>query len=178
VEEFRALDATVHFANLQTLRRTNAVRPTAELANGFDLLYSHTSVPGEILGGRVARLAGIAHVVHRHTDPHFSPRRVRRLIQRYLYRRELHSTPFIAVAPHIRVSLEQLGVDSGRISVIPNGVHVAQVRKRAARSTGPRAESVVGVLGRLDPSRGQDVFVEAARRVTEQSVRFVIGGTS
>ena len=36
----------------------------------------------------------------------------------------------------------------------------------------------VGVLGRLDPKqKGQDIFVEAVRRMNERGVRFVIGGS-
>jgi glycosyltransferase involved in cell wall biosynthesis len=175
-DEFRTLGATVHRADLQTLRRTRGIGPAAELAQGFDLLYSHTSVPGEILGARVARRAGIAHVVHRHTDPHFSPRTVTRLVQRRLYRRELHATPFIGVAPHIAVSLDRLGIERGLITVVPNGVDVGAVREQGLGAEARGAEPVVGVLGRLDPMKGQDVFVEAVRRMNEPRVRFVIGG--
>jgi glycosyltransferase involved in cell wall biosynthesis len=177
--EFRALGATVQRADLQTLRRTDGVGPAAKLARGFDLLYSHTSVPGEILGARVARRAGIAHVVHRHTDPHFSPQTVTRLIQRRLYRRELHATPFVAVAPHVAASLERLGIERSRITVIPNGVDVENIRERGRCAEARSGEPVVGVLGRLDPTqKGQDVFIEAAHRVNEPGVRFVIGGAS
>jgi glycosyltransferase involved in cell wall biosynthesis len=176
-EEFRALGAAVHRADLQTLRRTDGVGPAAELAQGFDLLYSHTSVPGEILGAQVTRRAGIAHVVHRHTDPHFSPRTVTRLIQRRLYRRELHATPFIAVAPHVAAALERLGIERGRITVVPNGVEVAALRERARDAPARGAQLTVGMLGRLDPAqKGQDVFVGAVRRITDPGVRFVLGG--
>jgi starch synthase len=172
---FRGLGAEVHPADLQTLRRMSGVAPATEIAQHFDVLYSHTSVPGEILGARVARRASIPHVVHRHTDPYFSPRMFPRLAQQWLYRRELHSGPFIAVAPHVAARLERLGIARDRITVIPNGVDVDAVRARA-RDVRPRAGLTIGVLGRFDPSRGLDVFVEAASRVSERELRFVIGG--
>jgi glycosyltransferase involved in cell wall biosynthesis len=176
-DEFRTLGATVHRADLQTLRRASGIGPAAEIARRFELLYSHTSVPGEILGARVARRAGIAHVVHRHTEPHFSPRALTRLVQRRLYGRELYTTPFIAVAPHVAVVLERLGIESGQITVIPNGVDVQVLREHRRGAVARGAQLTVGVLGRLDPAgKGQDVFIEAVRCLTEPGVRFVIGG--
>ena len=176
-KEFRALGAAVHRADLQTLRRRDGLGPAAGLARGFDLLYSHTSVPGEILGAGVARRAGIAHVVHRHTDPYFSPRAFTRLAQRRLYRRELRRTPFVAVAPHVATSLERLGIDSSRITVVSNGVDIEAVRERGRRIGTRGATLSVGALGRFDPSRGLDVFAEAAGQMNEPSVAFVIGGS-
>jgi glycosyltransferase involved in cell wall biosynthesis len=176
---FRELGGVVQLADLQTLRRPKGISPAAALARGFDLLYSHTSVPGEILGARVARRAGSAHVVHRHTDPYFSPRTFPRLIQRPLYRRGVRSTSFVAVAPHIAASLERLGVERGRITVIPNGVDVEAVREHARDTEVRTAEPLVGILGRLDPTqKGQDVFIEAVRRMKEPRASFVIGGAS
>jgi glycosyltransferase involved in cell wall biosynthesis len=175
-EEFRALGAAIHHADLQTLRRTSGVGPAADLARAYDLLYSHTAVPGEILGARVARRAGIEHVVHRHTDPHFSPRTLTRSVQRRLYRRELHATPFIAVAPHVAAVLERLGIERGRITVIPNGVDVEATRERCRDIPAGGERLAVGALGRFDPSRGLDAFTEAIRRVRAPGVRFVIGG--
>ena len=176
--EFRSLGATVHRVDLRTLRRIGDVRSAAEIACGFDLLYSHTSIPGEILGGRVCRMAGIAHVVHRHTEPHFSPRIAVRIVQRLLYRRQLHTTPFIAVASHVAASLQGLGIPAERITIVSNGVDINAIRERGL-SVGPRrGVPVVGVLGRLDPTqKGQDVFVEAIVGQGDVGARFVIGGS-
>jgi glycosyltransferase involved in cell wall biosynthesis len=178
-EEFRALGSTVYRADLQTLRRTTGIGPAARLARAYDLLYSHTSVPGEILGARVARRAGIAYVVHRHTDPYFSPQTLTRLVQRWLYRRGLHATPFIAVAPHIATALERLGIERAAITVITNGIDVEEVRQRGRRPI-PRGDGVaVGLLGRLDPrQKGQDLFLQAVRLLHDSRAQYVIGGNS
>ena len=175
-DEFQALGGSVYRADLQTLRSRRGIAPAVKIARGFDLLYSHTSVPGEILGARVSRWAGIRHVVHRHTDPYFSPLMLRRLAQRWLYRRVLHATPFIAVAPHVAASLERLGIERGRITMIPNGVDVHSIRERGRTAQSRGADLVIGVLGRLDPARGQDIFVEAVRRASAPHARFIVGG--
>ena len=175
-DEFRSLGADVHLADLQTLRRMSGVGPAALFGQRFDVVYSHTSVPGEILGSRVARRANIAHVVHRHTDPHLSPNPSTRFVQRRLYRRDLRMTPFIAVAAHVAARLEGLGIPRERIVVLANGVDADAVRARAG-TVEPRGTGLaVGVLGRFDPSRGLDVFVGSLRRVRTPGVTFVIGG--
>ena len=177
-EEFRAMGAELYRADLQALGQIRGVGPAAEIARGYDLLYSHTSVPGEILGARVARHAHIPHVVHRHSIPHFSPRTVTRFVQERLYQRELHTTPFIAVASHVATSLERHGIERRRISVVPNGVDIEVIRQRG-RQSGLRAKRpAVGALGRFDPSRGLDVFAKAARQVGELTATLVIGGVS
>ena len=177
-EEFRALGAAVHMADLRTLRHTSGVAPASALARDYDLLYSHTSVPGEILGARVVELAKITHVVHRHTDPYFSSRALARSFQKRLYRRELRAARFIAVAAHVGASLELLGIECGRIAVVPNGVDVEVTRERRRGAVQRYGQFTVGALGRFDPSRGLDVFTQAARRVHEPGVTMVIGGAS
>lgn len=177
-EEFRAVGATVYAADLQTLRRMRGVRPAAAIAANYDVLYSHSSVPGEILGASVARRAKIAHVVHRHTDPHFSPRIWTRAVQRRLYRGYLRTTPFIAVATHVANSLLRLGIERDHIVVIPNGIAVAATRRRRIGAKRKSSLRSIGALGRLDPSRGLDVFAEAARHLSRDGLRLVIGGAS
>jgi glycosyltransferase involved in cell wall biosynthesis len=178
-DDFRAIGAEVHHGDLHTLRRTRGVGPATEIAGEYDLLYSHTSVPGEILGARIARQARIPHVVHRHTDPRFSPRLSTRLGQQWLYGRSLHATPFIAVAPHIATALERLGIERASITVITNGIDVEEIRQRGRR---PRARGdgvVVGLLGRLDPrAKGQDLFLEAVRLLHDSRAQYVIGANS
>jgi glycosyltransferase involved in cell wall biosynthesis len=178
-DDFRGIGAEVYHVELQTLRRTRGVGPATEIAGEFDLLYSHTSVPGEILGARVARQAHIPHVVHRHTEPHFSPRLSTRLGQQWLYRRSLHATPFIAVAPHIATALERLGIERASITVITNGIDVEETRQRGRRPIARGDGVVVGLLGRLDPrQKGQDLFLEAVRLLNDSRAQYVIGANS
>ena len=155
-DRFAALGAEVHRAALVALRRPGVVRG-ARLARRYDVVYSHTSVPGEILAGAAATLARRSHVVHRHVYPHFSPRRSVRAVQRRLYRSALGRARVIAVADHVADTLVPVGVRRERVEVIPNGVFVpAQPPPRP-----PGGRPRVGLLGRLDPQKGADVFVRA-----------------
>ena len=102
-EEFRGLGAAVHRADLRTLRRTDGVGPAAGLARSFDLLLLAHLGAGRDPRGAVARRAGIVHVVHRHTDPHFSPRAFTRLAQRRLHRHAYTRRPSLRSRPTSRL---------------------------------------------------------------------------
>src|SRR5439155_5737097 len=94
---FQALGAPAHTAKLVTLRNPGLLR-AARIARRYDLVYSHTSVPGEILGGLAAALARRPHAVHRHVYPHFSPFAPIRLAQHILYRAVDRRARTVAVA--------------------------------------------------------------------------------
>jgi glycosyltransferase involved in cell wall biosynthesis len=168
-ERFAELGARTHVAALISLRRPGLVHG-ARVARGYDLVYSHTSVPGEILGGLAAALARRPHVVHRHVYPHFSPRLPVRLLQRGLYDVVLRRARIVVVADHVADALGRVGIPHRRIEVIPNGVLVP-AETAAARGDGPVR---IGLLGRLDPQKGADVFVEAARSLGDDA-EFVLG---
>jgi glycosyltransferase involved in cell wall biosynthesis len=168
-ERFASLGADIHVAPLVSLRHPG-VRHGARIARGYDVVYSHSSVPGEILGGVAAFLARRPHAVHRHVYPHFSPRPSVRTFQRGLYRTVVRRARVVAVAEHIADALEQVGIPKSRISVIPNGV-VVPAEPAPARSTD---RTRVGLLGRLDPQKGADVFMEAAAHLGGVAA-FVLG---
>jgi glycosyltransferase involved in cell wall biosynthesis len=158
-DRFAELGARTHTARLVSLRRPGVVGG-ARLAREYDLVYSHTSVPGEILAGLAAAIARRPHAVHRHVYPHFSPRPPARALQRGLYRAMLRRARIVAVAAHVADAVAAAGVPRGRIEVIPNGVFVP------AEVAPPRADDGpvrIGLLGRLDSQKGADVFVAAAR---------------
>ena len=160
---FAELGASTHTAHLVSLRRPGVIAG-ARIARRYDLVYSHTSVPGEILGGMAAALAGRPHAVHRHVYPHFSPKPWIRAVQHFLYRHVERRARSVAVARHVADSMVEVGIPRERIEVIPNGVDVprrscadprlatvrcgsdysgASTRKRAATSScRPRVESV------------------------------------
>jgi glycosyltransferase involved in cell wall biosynthesis len=168
-ERFRELGGEEHCASLVSLRRPGVAR-AARVARRYDLVYSHTSVPGEILGGASAALARRPHAVHRHVYPHFSPRPPVRALQRGLYRRVVGRAHVAAVAPHVADDLVAVGIPRERIEVIPNGVDIP-LEPPPPHSDGPVR---VGLLGRLDPQKGADLFVEAARRLRGEAA-FLLG---
>jgi glycosyltransferase involved in cell wall biosynthesis len=154
---FRALGARVHLADLTSLRDPRGARAGATILRDYDLLYSHTSVPGEIVGGAAARRAGRPHAVHRHIYPHLSPRGPVRTIQSRLYRQTLEAARVvICVANHVADDVRALGAPAARVHVVPNGVPLP---KPVAPSPGDVI--TVGLLGRLDPQKGIDVLLDA-----------------
>jgi glycosyltransferase involved in cell wall biosynthesis len=174
-ERFRTLGARVHTADLHSLRHTWSVgRATRHLGN-YDVLYSHTSIPGEILGDLAARIARRQHVIHRHTPPHLSPSRPVRKVQATLYRLLLRKRQVIAVAAHVADDVVALGVSPRNVVVVPNGVDLRDLPTPLA--TEPGAAVRVGVLGRVDPQKGMDIFVAAAESILREGVhaRFVLG---
>jgi glycosyltransferase involved in cell wall biosynthesis len=158
---FAELGGGVHTANLVSLRRPGVLRG-ALIARAYDVVYSHTSVPGEILGGTAAALACRPHVVHRHVYPHFSPRTRVRSLQLVLYRAVDRRARTIAVAQHVADAMVDAGIPRERIEVIPNGVPIPTEAAPAPTGNGILR---IGLLGRLDPQKGADVFLDAAALV-------------
>ena len=78
---------------------------------------------------------------------------------------------------------EGSGYAPERWMVVPNGIDTETFRPRPREGAEVRArwgistdERVVGVVGRLHPDKGQDVLIEAAARLGEERLRFVIIG--
>ena len=170
---FAELGAATHTASLVSFRRPGIVAG-AKLARNYDLVYSHSSAPGEILGGIVAAIARKPHAVHKHTPPYFSARPGVRAGQRTLYRAVVPRARVVAVAEHIAGATVEAGVPRERIEVIPNGVVVPPAPATPRADTGPVR---IGLLGRLDPTKGADVFVEAAKQIGADA-ELVIGAPS
>lgn len=159
-EAFSRLGAEVRGLDLGTLRRPAGVAVAARALRRYDLLYSHTSVPGQILGHAAAALARRPHVIHQHTFPYFSPAEGVGMAQRALYRALLPRTTFIAVAEHVAAGLRLMGVDRCGIRVVPNGVEVADGPSGGPVLGGPVR---IGMLARFDPGKGMHTLVAAAR---------------
>lgn len=173
-DRFVELNARVAYLEAGSLRRPGSARRLSRLLGSYDLLYSHTSLPGVIIGSAAARLARRPHVVHQHTYPYFSRSQPGRVGQRLLFPRVAGDATFIAVAPHVRSGLVEAGIRAEQIHVVPNGVPLADPEPRPAGD-----EILVGVLARLDPGKNLDVFVAAVAQVKARTpTRFVLSGVS
>jgi glycosyltransferase involved in cell wall biosynthesis len=174
VERFVGLGAQVTFLDATTLRRPLSAFALARGLRGHDVLYSHTSIPGLVLGAVAARLARRPQLVHQHTYPYFSESPPARRLQRLLLHRLVGRASFIAVAEHVKAGLVAAGIDPARIVVIPNGV-ASQTPPRPPDRVPPS----VGLLARLDPGKNIHVFLDAVERMrSTPRPRFVIGGAS
>jgi glycosyltransferase involved in cell wall biosynthesis len=172
VDRFEGVGARTHFLPLSSLGRPWAIRRAAVLVRGYDVLYSHTSAPGQILGDAAARLAGRPHVIHQHSAPYFSRRRLAASVQRVLFQK-MRAARFMAVADHVAGSLLATGVDGNRIVVVPNG---GPDVNRLTRPPPRDGKVRVGLVARLDPGKGIDEFVEAVTPLAGNGVVAEIAG--
>lgn len=137
-----------------------------------DLLYT-TSLKADLIGVVAAAIAGVPLVWHVHDRiaSDYLPERMVRLI------RSLARRVPAAVIANSRATAETLpGVHN--LTVVPPGFVPAQVRTPTARPTSP---AVVGLLGRISPTKGQWEFVRAAALVLREhpDARFrIVGGVA
>lgn len=170
---FEAAHPTVHVLRLTSLRQPLAVAAAARLIRKYDVLYTHAHLGGQLASEVAARLAGRVHVIHQHNVVRFSVTGWISAIQRGLYPRLLGRSMFIAVAGHVKTELVASGFAPDHIVVIPNGVEVT------SRGGNPVTNSRlrIGMLGRVDPQKGMDIFLEAVSLIGRESADFVVGAS-
>jgi glycosyltransferase involved in cell wall biosynthesis len=169
---FAEIGGQFHPGDIHSLRNTTEVLAVGRILRNYDLLYSHTSIPGETLGGLAAWLAKKPHVIHRHTPARLRQSPAIRQVQQALYRAVLKDALVIAVSQQVRSSVMRLGADGDRVRVVPNGAP-GWIIPVPPRPSGPIR---VGMLGRIDPQKGIDVFLEATSVLGTLDAEFVVGG--
>lgn len=132
----------------------------------FDLVHGHSSK-----GGALARLAAarlqMPCVYTPHAivtlDPTLAPwqRRFYANIERWLARR---TAAIIAVSNDEATHIHDLGIDSRKVHIVPNGIDQSNLPTRAearARLGIGEDTTVVGFVGRLTPQKAPDVMLQA-----------------
>ena len=148
------------------------------LAEPADILHAHDG-----RGQTISWLASLGQPVRRVASRRvtFLPGAPAR--HRFIYARTCHAV--IAISEHIRSLLTNAGVPAGKIHVIPDGIEIPpelpsrDERARQRRLLGLKDDDfVAGHLGAFTPEKGQDVAIEAIRRVAEKlpSVRLLLAG--
>lgn len=135
------------------------------LHQSADLL---TGVAGRMMTGRATRL-----IYHQHM--HIGGDK-KDFYHRWLYGQlDAFVTPVQWLADRV---LEKTTIDPARLHVIPRGIEIARYTenlpdKAAARARFnlPQDALVIGVIGRLDPKKGQHVAVEALGKLHEAGHR-------
>jgi glycosyltransferase involved in cell wall biosynthesis len=145
-------------------------------SRGITLLQSH-SYKGHLLALLLRPLTGLPWVAFAHgwTD---EDRRIR-LYNRLDFRLLRYPDRIVAVSDSVRRRLEARGVPPTRITVVPNAVEIGDAN-RPLDDTGwrgslgiPAGTSVISVVGRLSPEKGQDVFLEACHFARHKDAQFV-----
>ncbi len=136
----------------------------------FDLVYTN-SAKAHIYGtlaGRAARRP-VAWRMHDIVDTDAYSR-----LNIWLFRRAADMADrILAVSDAARDALAGWGVPAGKLATIHNGLdlasmHATRGRDEMRRELGiPREAPVAGMVGRIVPWKGPQVFIEAARRVLE-----------
>ncbi len=148
-----------------------------------DIVHSHASLSARI-AARQCGTTAIAYTRHSVFPP--SPliskgigKALSGMINNY------YCDGIIAVAEAARKNLIDTGVDPNRITVILNGVKPvdelsAQEKSDAKNQFGiHEGQKVVSIIARLNPVKGHEYFIRAAKKVLEHGIRakFVIAGT-
>lgn len=164
---------------LQRLRRASA-RAVVDAVRGDDVALVHSHTAAVLTGAGVARRLGIPHVWHV-SEIVDRPALVRRFIARTVTR---SADRVVCVSHAVRDHL--LATEpwaAPRCEVIYNGIDPAPFR--AADGASVRAElgaagrPIVGMIGRLGTWKGEELLLEAARRVVRRvpdALFVVVGG--
>lgn len=176
-ERLRQAGATVVIVAMPEDPPWSSVQLVASLvaAEGVDLLHAHLP-NAHLLAGLAGRLAGVPVMTTIHAR------------QAVLSDLEMHH----AAGSHLSVVCRQsyyhalgLGVARDRLSLEPNGVDVDAFRPGARPAQGLRASlalaphaMLAGLVGRLSPEKGPDLFVRAAAALREQlpDAHFILVG--
>jgi glycosyltransferase involved in cell wall biosynthesis len=149
-------------------------REVAELAQKRDIRLLHAHHPiGALYAVPAARGLGLPLLLHVHeTLPAHA-------LYRGVARRVIpHCAAFVCVSERSRELMLSLGAPDDRLHVVYNGVDPSFLGTPAAvpelAGKGPH----IGLFGVLEPRKGQDIFIAAARRVAAQhdAARFWIVG--
>ena len=175
LEEARAIGYSTYTSGSRSVADIGSMLSIArELRrSGADLLYTHTVPTHETILTASAFLARVPIVIHRHNVAPFSLKPATRRIQIALWKRAVHrAEEVISVSPQVQSDLLQL---TGRTSeLVWNGVEVpADVRH-------PEDDlPTIAFVGRPDPHKGLEDFLEAARLIHQShpSLPFVVIGS-
>lgn len=153
-------------------------------ANNVGLLIVHRSLD-LFLGVMARKLAGKSCTLIYHQHMHIGVDK-KDPYHAWLYRQfDAAVTPVKWLADRM---LEKTTVPPNRLHIIPRGIEVARYtidalsrEKARARFGLPPGETVIGLIGRLDPKKGQDIALRALERLHRDGHRvhlLLVGDTS
>jgi glycosyltransferase involved in cell wall biosynthesis len=151
-----------------------AARGVARLARRAGAELVHTHQPRNTLLARLASFIGGPPVVTHMHSPAFreSTHAWRNLATGALDRAlAMRTRRFIAVSNSLAAELRRLGIDEGRVRVVPNGIPLPAAANSAARDAlhdefgVPRDVPIVGMVAVFRPRKGADLLIEAAAQV-------------
>jgi glycosyltransferase involved in cell wall biosynthesis len=97
----------------------------------------------------------------------------------------LHTTKIVAISKAVRDNLVKMGISENKIIVIYNGIDFGEIKKVSHTNETVRRKlkvggdcCIVGMIGSISHSKGQDIFIQAAYMVLKEfpDTFFVIVG--
>lgn len=142
-------------------------------ANPVDLVHAHVYA-SQVAAALAVRGAGIPLVFTEHSAGHWKGITAR-AISRWA---RGQAADVIAVSDSIARSLRASGMSEHRLRVIPNAVPTARIIEEAVREPRRSEQRLVGVVARLQPEKGIDIFLQAAAQMVDYcpGARFLIVG--
>ena len=156
------------------------------IAHGrYDVVHTHL-YRSQIYGRPAAWLAGVPVILsteHSIGETHLERRKMTASVRALYLATERMSDMTVAVSETVRERLITWGVPRRKVAVIPNGVDLTRVefdltargKVRAEFGLAP-SDYVIGVLGRLDPTKQFDLVIEAAAPLLGDGRKLLIVG--
>jgi D-inositol-3-phosphate glycosyltransferase len=152
----------------------------------YDIVHSHYWLSG-VAGMKLAEAWDIPHITMFHTlgklKQQANPHEAEPALRLEMEQRLLQQTDMIiaATAEERTQMIRSCGAGAGRIEVVPCGVDLKLFRahnRRKARAQFGLAQDqpILLFAGRLDPFKGPDVLLRAARMMQEKAQIVIVGG--
>jgi len=172
------MTSNTQISTLNALRRL--------IADGrYDVVHAHL-YRSQVYGRPAAWLAGVPVIVsteHSIGETHLERRKMTAGVRALYLATEMMSDMTVAVSGTVRERLVRWGLRPRKVAVIPNGVDLTRVEFDGTGREKVRAEFgiapsdyVIGVLGRLDPTKQFDMVIEAAAPLLGGGRRLLIVG--
>ncbi|MBO0773956.1 MAG: glycosyltransferase, partial [Actinobacteria bacterium] len=186
-EQIRAAGTSVRDLGMTSNTQLSALLRLRRLirAGRYDVVHTHL-YRTQVYARPAARLAGVPVVLtteHSIGETHIERRKMTRGVRALYLGSELFSDATIAVSTVVRERLVRWGVPDKKITVIPNGLEVADLafdeakRKQVREQFGIAPGTyVIGALGRLDPNKRVDLIMEAAAPVLGDQCKILVIG--
>lgn len=126
------------------------------------LVHTHIMVPGNIMWRLACSIAGVPLIQHIHIANFFGPPGIKEKMVRFIDTLTARrATMFLPVSKHTGASIEAQGYPANRVRTVYNGV-ASSLPSTEQQENQPL---IIGVVGRLCPTKGQMQAIEAFARV-------------
>lgn len=161
--------APIHDVGMKNRFDLFAVNRVSQLIREHDYRIVHAHTPrSALVGGAAARKCGLPFVFHVHSptardSTRWLLNRINQKVENWSIRR---AEKIVTVSDSLRQYMTDLGFDSGKIVVVPNGVPT-QPDSRYAK---PSLPFIIGTVALFRPRKGTEILLEAVARLRKLNI--------